>query len=96
MACVCKCDSSVTPKDWGSDLVAFRDLKPGDSAEIVGYADGGDLNYKVKLLTLGLLRGRVIKVLQVAPFGDPVEILVMSYRLSLRKKEAAVLKLRRV
>ena len=95
MNCSCGCKSG-SMKEWNTECVEFRDLKPGDFAEIVGYREGGNINYKFKLLAMGLLRNRIIKVLHVAPFGDPVEILVMSYRLSLRKQEASVLKLKKV
>lgn len=76
-------------------MVKFSDLKPGESAEIVGY-NTGDSQYKSKLLSLGLVRGVRLKVLQVAPLGDPVKVAVLSYRLSLRKEEANVLMLERV
>ena len=56
----------------------------------------GDSRYKSKLLSMGLVRGVQIEVLQAAPLGDPIEVAVLSYRLSLRKEEANVLKLRRV
>ena len=45
---------------------------------------------------MGLVRGVVLEVLQAAPLGDPVEVSVLSYRLSLRRREADVLKLKRV
>ena len=73
----------------------FSELKKGDKAEIIGY-NTGDSRYKSKLLSMGLVRGVVLQVLQVAPLDDPVEVSVLSYRLSLRKVEANVLKLRRV
>lgn len=78
-----------------NENVLFSDLKIGDSAEIVGY-NVGDSQYKSKLLSMGLVRGVKLKVLQVAPLGDPVEVAVLAYRLSLRKEEAKVLQLRRV
>lgn len=75
--------------------VNFSDLKRGDKVEIVGY-NAGDARYKSKLLSMGLVRGVSLEVLQVAPLGDPIEVSVLSYRLSLRKQEANVLKLERV
>ncbi|NLO24423.1 MAG: ferrous iron transport protein A [Fibrobacter sp.] len=77
------------------DFISLADLKPGDKAKIVAYRSG-NLKYKSKLLSMGLVRGVPLKVVQVAPLGDPVVVEVLSYRLSLRKKEAAVLKLERV
>ena len=51
----------------------FSELKKGDKAEIIGY-NTGDSQYKSKLLSMGLVRGVVLQVLQVAPLGDPVEV----------------------
>ena len=42
-----------------------------------------------RLLEMGLLEGEEVEVLGFAPFGDPLEIMVQNYRLSLRKSEAA-------
>jgi ferrous iron transport protein A len=75
--------------------LTFADLKPGDNAEILGYHHG-DVRYKSKLLAMGLVRGVILHVLQVAPLGDPIEVSVLSYRLSLRKAEANILQLRKI
>lgn len=42
-----------------------------------------------RLYEMGLLEGEVVEVLALAPLGDPMEILVRDYRLSLRRTEAA-------
>ncbi len=42
-----------------------------------------------RLVEMGLLEGEEIEVLAIAPLGDPVEIRVRDYRLSLRRREAA-------
>lgn len=42
-----------------------------------------------RLLEMGLLEGETIEVIGFAPLGDPMEILLCGYRLSLRKSEAA-------
>ncbi|MBO7062524.1 MAG: ferrous iron transport protein A [Fibrobacter sp.] len=73
----------------------FSELKRGDKVIIVGYRTG-DSQYKSKLLSMGLVRGVELRVLQVAPLGDPIEVAVLSYRLSLRKEEANVLMLERI
>lgn len=75
--------------------MSLGDLQPGEKAEILGY-EGGKLRYKFNLLAMGLVRSVVLHVLQVAPLGDPMEVGVLSYRFSLRKGEAATLKLRRL
>ena len=69
MNCSCGCKSG-SMKEWNTECVEFRDLKPGDSAEIVGYREGGNINYKFKLLAMGLLRNRIIKVLHVSRNTD--------------------------
>lgn len=71
------------------------DLKPGESAQVVGY-DPGEPAYRMKLLALGLTRGVSFKVIKAAPLGDPVEIEVRGYRLSLRKLEATTIQVRRL
>jgi Fe2+ transport system protein FeoA len=42
-----------------------------------------------RILEMGLLEGEEIEVLGFAPFGDPMEILIRDYRLSLRRREAS-------
>ena len=42
-----------------------------------------------RLMEMGLLEGEVVEVLGVAPLGDPIEIRIGDYRLSLRRNEAA-------
>lgn len=74
--------------------MGLKDLKPGESAEVIGF-QGKDPIYRNKLLTMGLTKGVEIKLLKVAPLGDPVEILVRGYSLSLRKAEADILQVRR-
>ncbi|MFP4365213.1 MAG: ferrous iron transport protein A [Spirochaetia bacterium] len=76
------------------DAVRVEDLCIGDSAIITGYLEGGR-EYRKKLLSFGLTKGTKITLLKKAPLGDPVEITVRGFSLSLRKKEAAVLELRR-
>lgn len=49
---------------------------------------GGEKATRRRLLDMGLVTGEVIKVKAVAPLGDPVELIVKGYQLSLRKSEA--------
>ena len=71
----------------------MADLKPGQIAEITGYALG-NATYRAKLLALGLTRGSKIKIINVAPLGDPFEIAVRGYHLSLRREEVGVIKVK--
>jgi ferrous iron transport protein A len=61
-------------------------LKPGDRARITKIDVAGPL--KRRLMDMGILVGEEIKVEKVAPLGDPIEVTVKNYKLSLRKKEA--------
>ncbi|MFZ9029194.1 MAG: FeoA family protein [Crocinitomicaceae bacterium] len=47
-----------------------------------------DSKLKVKLMEMGLIPGKKVKVLFRAPFGDPIAIDIEGYVLSLRKSEA--------
>jgi len=75
--------------------MTLADLHPGDYAEITGYTLGNAV-YRAKLLALGLTRGVQIKIINVAPLGDPFEIAVRGYHLSLRKDEVGVLKVKKL
>jgi len=72
----------------------IKDFSVGESGEIIGY-DSSDSLYRKKLLSMGLTKGTVVTVSKTAPLGDPVEITVRGYKLSLRKAEAEVLEFRR-
>jgi ferrous iron transport protein A len=61
-------------------------LKPGQSATVTEVADDGPLTQR--LMALGLLEGTPVAMLRRALGGDPIEIDVMGYALSLRKNEA--------
>ncbi len=43
---------------------------------------------KKRFLSMGIIPGTAVEVVRVAPFGDPVEVKVRGYSLSLRKEEA--------
>jgi ferrous iron transport protein A len=73
----------------------IRDLSPGQKGKIVGY-EKGDPAYKAKLLSMGLTKGAEVLLVKRAPLGDPVELEVRGYRLSLRRDEANTLMLEAV
>ncbi len=50
---------------------------------------GGEGSLRRRLLDLGLTPGTVVMVRKVAPLGDPIEITLRNYELTLRKDEAA-------
>ena len=73
----------------------ISDLAIGDTAKIVGFAKQS-LNYRNKLLSMGLIPGTVFALKRVAPLGDPIEIIVRDFSLILRKKEAHIILIERV
>jgi len=75
--------------------MTLADLKTGEYAEITGYTLG-NAAYRAKLLALGLTRGVQLKIVNVAPLGDPFELAVRGYHLSLRKDEVGVLKVKKL
>ena len=64
-------------------------LSVGQKAVIRGFTKGHK-EYRAKLLAMGLTKGTELQLMRVAPLGDPLEINVRGFSLSLRKAEAAV------
>lgn len=73
-------------------MITLAQLKPGDRAKITGY-QGGNPIYRRRLLAMGLTPGAVVTVVRRAPLGDPIQIELRNYCLSLRKVEASLLQL---
>ncbi len=48
----------------------------------------GEGAVRTRMIEMGLIKGTQVKVIRVAPLGDPIEFEVKGYNLSLRKKEA--------
>jgi ferrous iron transport protein A len=61
-------------------------LSLGETARIRSVGATGPM--KRRLMDMGLVPGEEVRIIKVAPLGDPIEITVKSYSLSLRKKEA--------
>lgn len=68
----------------------LRDLAVGCTGRVIGYETTAR-SYKGKLLAMGLTPGTEFTVTRHAPLGDPVEIKVRDFKLSLRKVEADAL-----
>ena len=66
---------------------SFISLAPGDQARITGFQDMPTA-YRNRLLSLGMTPGTEFTVKRLAPMGDPVEIMLRGFRLSLRRQEA--------
>jgi ferrous iron transport protein A len=73
----------------------LRDMAVGDKGRVTGL-EKGNKSYRKKLLAMGLTPGTEFSVIRYAPMGDPVEISVRGFALSLRKDEAAALLVERI
>ena len=61
-------------------------LKAGEGGHVVEIV--GDETFRLRLMEMGMLRGETVRVVRFAPLGDPMEITLGSYHLSLRKLDA--------
>lgn len=66
--------------------MTLRDLKPGQSGVVASIGEKGPLRRRI--MDMGITTGATITVIKVAPLGDPIEVRVRGYELSLRKDEA--------
>ncbi|MCK4822381.1 ferrous iron transport protein A [bacterium] len=64
----------------------LSELKPGEIGKVKRIEGEGRL--KKRLLDMGVVSGTIVEVIKVAPLGDPIDIKVKGYHLSLRKEEA--------
>lgn len=70
-------------------MKTLKDIKVGDSTTVVKLNGQGAV--KRRIMDMGITKGVRIDVCKVAPFGDPVEIKVRGYQLSLRKADAEMI-----
>ena len=69
----------------------LRNLKIGHSANVVKIHGEGVL--KQRIMDMGIKPGAVIFVRKAAPLGDPIEVTVRGYELSLRKRDAEIIEI---
>ena len=67
-------------------MVPLSQLKPKERGTIVKVGGGGPVHRRI--LDMGVVPGTEVEVVKVAPLGDPVELMIRGYHLSLRKEEA--------
>lgn len=68
-------------------MATLKEVKVGESAVVARLAGAGAL--KRRIMDMGLTKGTRVYVRKVAPLGDPMELTVRGYELSIRKDEAA-------
>ena len=73
--------------------MTLRDISPGEKCVIRNvYVN----NLRKRIIDMGLTTGTVIAVRKLAPLGDPIEIYVRGYSLTIRKSEARMIEVDRL
>ncbi len=67
--------------------MTLKDLKPGQEGVVTSIGEKGPI--RKRIMDMGVTPGAMVKVIKVAPLGDPIEINIRGYELSLRKSEAS-------
>ncbi len=67
--------------------MTLKDLKPGQEGTVISIGEKGPVRRRI--MDMGVTPGTQVKVIKVAPLGDPIEINIRGYELSLRKTEAS-------
>lgn len=70
-----------------TEPLKLNQVRIGRSVRVVRVLGEGALRQRI--LDMGLTKNAEVKVLKMAPFGDPIEVTVRGFQLSLRKAEAA-------
>ncbi|HVR74120.1 MAG TPA: FeoA family protein [Planctomycetota bacterium] len=68
-------------------MLTLMDLKPGERAEVRKCLGEGSIFQR--LCEMGFVEGALLRLVRYAPLGDPLEVEIHGYHLSLRKAEAA-------
>ena len=67
----------------------LKDVQVGETASVVKlYGEGA---VKRRIMDMGITKGVEVSVRRVAPLGDPIEVTVRGYELSLRKEDAQMI-----
>ena len=67
--------------------IPLSTLQPGQEGEVLAVRAEGPI--RQRLLEMGFIRGARLKVEKLAPLGDPMELVIKGYHLSLRREESA-------
>lgn len=67
-------------------MKTLRDVQSGDTVQVTKLNGTGAV--KRRIMDMGITKGCSVYVRKVAPLGDPVEVTVRGYELSLRKEDA--------
>jgi ferrous iron transport protein A len=71
------------------DAKTLKNVKVGDTVKVVRINGVGAV--KRRIMDMGITKGSEVFVRKTAPFGDPIEVTVRGYELSLRKDDAGMI-----
>lgn len=74
--------------------MTISDLRIGQQGKIV--AVGGEGPLRLRFLDMGLIPGTQVRLQKVAPMGDPIQIQVRGYELTIRREDAAMISVQEV
>lgn len=70
-------------------MKTLKDTKVGETVKVVKLTGEGAV--KRRIMDMGIIKGVEVHIRKVAPLGDPVEVTVRGYELSLRKADAEMI-----
>lgn len=70
-------------------MQTLKDVNPGQTVNVVRLGGSGALRRRI--MDMGITKGTPVYIRKVAPLGDPVEITVRGYELSIRKADAEII-----
>lgn len=73
--------------------MTLSSLKPGEKARVVKVRRSGAVHKRIA--DMGITPGTLVEVRRIAPLGDPVEVKLRGYNLSLRKDEISAIEVQR-
>ncbi len=71
------------------DIMTLDRIEIGEGGVIT--AVNGEGNLRLRLLDMGLIPGTAVQVVKAAPLGDPIEIIIRGYALTIRKSDASMI-----
>ena len=72
-------------------MKTLKELRPGQRAKVIKLHGEGALRRRI--MDMGITKGVEVRICKVAPLGDPLEITVRGYELSLRKADAEMIEI---
>jgi len=81
-------------ENMSQNTTRLSDLQPGEEGAVMAVEAQGPV--RRRLLEMGFIRGATVRVEKMAPLGDPMELVIKGYHLSLRREEGACILVERV